>query len=65
MIFVLRPIIVMKRGEGLPTTFAETEIDIDTAASRLQDGGAASFVKSWNELVAVIVSKSAVLERVG
>jgi transaldolase len=36
---------------------------IDALATRLQDEGAASFVKSWNELMAVIASKSAALEK--
>jgi len=31
-------------------------------ATTLQDEGAASFVKSWNELMAVIASKSAALQ---
>jgi transaldolase len=38
-------------------------VDIDALATRLQDEGAASFVKSWNELMAVIASKSAALEK--
>src|ERR1700731_4432799 len=37
--------------------FAEAGIDIDALASRLQDEGAASFVKSWNDLLACIESK--------
>jgi hypothetical protein len=37
-------------------------IDLNALATRLQDEGAASFVKSWNELMAVIVSKSAALQ---
>ena len=36
-------------------------IDVDALASKLQSEGAASFVKSWNELMGVIASKSAVL----
>ena len=31
-------------------------------AAQLQDDGAKSFVKSWNELMVVIASKSASLE---
>jgi transaldolase len=34
-------------------------------ASRLQDEGAESFVKSWNDLMAVIASKSDALKPVG
>ncbi|MFO7902707.1 MAG: hypothetical protein R6U98_08605 [Pirellulaceae bacterium] len=36
---------------------------IDALAARLQDEGAASFAKSWNELVEVIASKSTALAR--
>jgi len=43
--------------------FAKAGVDIDALAIRLQDEGAASFVKSWNELMAVIASKSAALEK--
>jgi hypothetical protein len=32
-------------------------------ATRLQDEGAASFDKSWDELMGVIASKSAALEK--
>jgi transaldolase len=41
--------------------FADVGIDVDALASRLQDEGAKSFVQSWNDLMAVIVSKSAAL----
>ena len=41
--------------------FGRAGIDINALATRLQDEGAGSFVKSWNELMAVIVSKSAAL----
>ncbi len=36
-------------------------IDLDALAARLQDDGAKSFVRSWNELLAVIGSKSKTL----
>src|SRR6266851_4035120 len=36
--------------------FAKAGIDIDALAARLQDDGAASFVKSWNELMTCIDS---------
>jgi transaldolase len=39
--------------------FATAGIDVGALAARLQEEGAASFVKSWNELMAVITSKSA------
>jgi transaldolase len=41
--------------------FARAGIDIDALADQLQDDGAKSFVKSWNELMGVIASKSATL----
>ena len=41
--------------------FAKAGIDIDVLATRLQDEGASSFVKSWNDLMSVIASKCAVL----
>jgi transaldolase len=37
--------------------FAQAGVNVDTLAARLQDEGAKSFVKSWNELLAVIASK--------
>jgi transaldolase len=49
--------------EEVLAEFAKAGIDIDALATRLQDDGAASFVKSWDELMAVIASKSAALEK--
>ncbi len=43
--------------------FAEAGIDVYTLDARLQDEGAKAFVKSWNDLLAVIASKSAVLAK--
>jgi transaldolase len=43
--------------------FAKAGIDIDALAARLQDEGAASFVKSWNDLMACIDSKSAAIRK--
>jgi transaldolase len=43
--------------------FAKAGIDIDALAKRLQDEGAASFDKSWNDLMACIESKSAVMRK--
>jgi transaldolase len=51
--------------EAVLTQFAKAGIDIDALAARLQDEGAASFVKSWNELMEVIAAKSAVLKKAG
>ena len=48
-------------GEAVLAKFAAAGIDIDALAARLQDEGAKSFVKSWNELLDVIASKSAAL----
>jgi transaldolase len=45
--------------------FAKAGIDVNALAAQLQKEGAASFVKSWNELMAVIGSKCAALEKVG
>lgn len=44
--------------EKVLATFAKTGIDVDALAARLQKEGADSFVKSWNDLIACIESKS-------
>ena len=49
--------------EEVLARFAKAGIDVDALAAQLQDEGAKSFVKSWNELMAVIASKSAALRR--
>ena len=49
--------------EEVLAEFAKAGVDIDALATRLQGDGAASFVKSWDELMAVIASKSAALEK--
>jgi transaldolase len=49
--------------EDVLVQFAEAGIDLDALAAQLQDEGAKSFVKSWNELMAVIASKSAALAK--
>jgi len=43
--------------------FASAGIDVHALSIRLQDEGAKSFVTSWNDLMDVINSKSAVLKR--
>jgi transaldolase len=43
--------------------FTKAGVDIDALASRLQDEGAASFVKSWNDLLACIESKRATIRK--
>ncbi|WP_407179912.1 transaldolase [Bradyrhizobium sp. STM 3562] len=47
--------------ERVLASFTEAGICIDALAARLQDEGAASFVKSWNDLLACIESKSATI----
>jgi transaldolase len=47
--------------EEVLAQFAQAGIDVDNLAATLQEEGARSFVKSWNELMAVIASKSAAL----
>src|SRR5215469_213878 len=46
--------------EEVLAQFAKAGIDIDALGEQLQSEGAAAFVKSWNELLGVIESKSAV-----
>jgi transaldolase len=43
--------------------FAAAGVDVRALSNRLQDEGAKSFVNSWNDLMGVISSKSAVLKR--
>ena len=47
--------------EEVLSQFAKVGIDVDALAARLQDERAESFVKSWNDLMAVISSKGAAL----
>jgi transaldolase len=49
-------------SEEVLARFAKAGIDVDGLAAQLQDEGAESFVKSWNDLLVVIASKSAALE---
>jgi len=49
--------------EKVLAEFAKAGINVDSLAAQLQDEGAKSFVKSWNELLAVIASKSAALKK--
>jgi transaldolase len=49
--------------EKVLAQFVEAGVDCDALATKLQDEGATSFVKSWSELMAVIASKSATLEK--
>jgi transaldolase len=49
--------------EEVLAQFAKAGIDIDALAAQLQQEGAKSFVKSWDELMEVIVSKSSALKQ--
>jgi transaldolase len=49
--------------ETVLTSFAKAGIDNRSLAQRLQDDGAASFVKSWTDLLACIRSKRSALQR--
>ena len=48
-------------GEVL-AKFAKAGIDVDALAAQLLEEGAGSFVKSWNELMECIASKSKTLK---
>jgi transaldolase len=50
-------------SEAVLDQFAAANIDIDELAAKLQDEGATSFVKSWNDLLNVISSKTAALQQ--
>ena len=47
--------------EKVLAQFAKAGVDVDALAAKLQDEGAQSFDNSWNDLMSVITSKSAVL----
>lgn len=49
--------------EAVLARFTEAGIDVDALATRLQDEGAASFVKSWTDLMACIDSKRAKIRK--
>lgn len=48
--------------EEVLAQFTKAGIDVDALAAQLQDEGAKSFVKSWNDLMTVITSKEADLK---
>ena len=50
-------------SERVLAEFAQAGVDIDSLATRLQEEGAQSFVKSWNDLIDVIHSKCAALKK--
>ena len=45
-------------GESVLARFAKAGVDVRALAAKLQSDGAQSFVESWNELMAVVASKS-------
>jgi transaldolase len=49
--------------EVVLASFAKAGVNVDALAAQLQTEGAASFVKSWNELMGVITSKSEALKK--
>jgi len=49
--------------EEVLAQFARAGIDLDALAAQLQEEGAKAFVKSWNDLMEVIASKSAALAK--
>jgi transaldolase len=49
--------------ETVLARFAKAGIDVDALAARLQEEGAASFVKSWNDLMDCIESKRATMRK--
>ena len=50
-------------SEEVLARFAKAGIDVGALAAQLQDEGAKSFVSSWRELMDVIVSKNAALDK--
>ncbi|HVM46847.1 MAG TPA: transaldolase [Candidatus Acidoferrum sp.] len=50
-------------GEATLAKFGKAGVNLDTLAAQLQDEGAKAFVKSWNDLMSVIESKSAALDK--
>jgi len=52
-------------SEEILAQFDKAGIDVDVLATRLQEEGAASFVKSWDELLEVIASRRAALTKAG
>jgi transaldolase len=51
-------------AEDVLDRFTQAGVDLDALAARLQQDGAAAFVKSWDGLLACIAQKSAQFERV-
>jgi transaldolase len=51
--------------EAVLAEFAKAGVDVDSVGAQLQDEGAKSFVKSWDELMNVIATKGAALAKAG
>ena len=51
--------------EMVLAAFAKAGVDVDGLAAQLQSEATSSFVKSWNDLMACIDSKSAVMRKAG
>ena len=49
--------------EKVLAQFAEAEVGVESLADQLQEEGAKSFTKSWNELMTVIASKGEALKK--
>jgi transaldolase len=49
-------------GEATLAEFAKAGVDVDAVAAQLQEDGAKSFVKSWENLMEVIAAKTAQLQ---
>jgi transaldolase len=49
--------------EEILKQFAKAGVDINALATQLQEDGAKSFVKSWDELMGVISAKSELLKK--
>jgi len=49
--------------EKVLAQFAEAGVDVEGLADQLQEEGAKSFTKSWNELMTVIASKGEALKK--
>jgi transaldolase len=49
--------------ERVLASFAQAGINVDALAAQLQNEGAASFVKSWNDLIACVESRSAAMRK--
>jgi len=51
--------------EEVLAEFAKAGVDLEALGARLQEEGAASFARSWNELMTVIETKRAALQKAG